>query len=403
MNQNSNNKRIYFAVIALLGIGGAFYAGLYFGRTNSEISKAVAVANKDNSETAPGADFAPFWKAWNLINEKYANDQVSDQDKVWGAISGMTAALKDPYTVFFPPAESKMFADTIAGSFSGVGMEVDIKDSALTVISPLKGSPAEKSGILKGDKIIKIDDTSTQDLSVDKAVSLIRGEVGTKVKITIVREGLKDPKEISITRGTIDAPVIDTTLRKDGIFVISLYSFSENSASLFRDALRKFVESGSNKLVLDLRGNPGGYLDAAVDMASWFLPIGSIVVTEDYGAKQDKDVYRSKGYDIFTDKLKMAILVDKGSASASEILAGALSEHHIAKLVGQTTYGKGSVQELLDVTPETSIKITVARWLTPDGISISKHGITPDYVVDSSKDTDGKDSDIDKAAEVLNQ
>jgi carboxyl-terminal processing protease len=401
-------KKILAVILVLAAVSGSFVLGAYLdSKRIPQVNKIAQVFNKAKAEAGPiDADFEPFWKVWNIINEKYPNGHIADQDKVWGAISGLASSLNDPYTVFFPPQEAKLFKDQISGSFGGVGMEVGIKDKVLTVISPLKDSPAEKAGIKAGDKILKIDDTVTVDLSIDKAISLMRGEVGTKVKLTILHENDGDPKEITVTRDTIAIPVIDTKLRTDGIFVIQLYSFSENSATLFRQALRKFIDSGSKKLILDLRGNPGGYLDAAVDMASWFLPLGSTIVSEDFGSKADKQVYRSKGYDIFNKNLKMVMLVDAGSASASEILAGALSEHGIAKLIGEKTYGKGSVQELIDITPDTAFKITVAKWLTPNGISISEKGIEPDFKVALAKgskpEDKDKDSQLDKAVEVIN-
>jgi len=401
-----SSKKIIFVILLTGALAGSFALGAYLvgAQRDPEITKTASV----------DADFEPFWKVWNLINEKYPNGQVADQDKVWGAISGLASSLNDPYTVFFPPQEAKLFRDQINGSFGGTGMEVGIKNKVLTVISPLKDSPAEKAGILAGDKIIKIDDTLTADLSIDKAISLIRGEVGTKVKLTIFRENDGAPKEISVVRDTISVPVIDNELRKDGIFVIKLYSFSENSPNLFRVVLRKFIDSGAHKLILDLRGNPGGYLDAAVDMTSWFLPLGKPVVSEDFGDKSEKLVYRSKGYNIFNKNLKFVILVDGGSASASEIMAGALSEHGIAKLVGEKTYGKGSVQELIDITPETSLKITVAKWLTPNGVSISEKGIEPDVKVvpekspsvavpEGTNKVEAKDAQLDKAIEILNK
>jgi carboxyl-terminal processing protease len=403
MQSIKNPNKIVYAGALIILLAGSFSLGAYEGKTNSEVSRAFSVSNRENPNITTDADFEPFWKVWNLIREKSVDKKTTDQEKVWGAVSGLASSLGDPYTVFFPPEESAMFKDTIAGSFGGVGMEVGVKDKVLTVISSLKGTPAEKAGIKSGDKILKIGDALTADLSIDKAVSLIRGEVGTSIKLTIIPAGSDKPEDLSITREVINAPTIDTNLRKDGIFVISLYSFSENSANLFREALRKFAESGSTKLILDLRGNPGGYLDAAVDMASWFLPAGSPIVSEDFGDKADRQVYRSKGYDVFNKNLKFVILVDGGSASASEILAGALSEHHIARLVGTKTYGKGSVQELIDITPDTSLKITVAKWLTPDGISISEKGLEPDVVIENNAKDPKADPQMDKAVEILNK
>jgi carboxyl-terminal processing protease len=340
------------------------------------------------------------------MNEKYPGvAKISDQDKVYGAISGLVGSLNDPYSVFFTPDEAKSFEEEIAGNFTGIGMEVGIKDKILTVIAPLKDTPAYRADIKPGDKILKIDKTVTSNLSIEDAIKLIRGEKGTTVTLTIFRDGESNPREIKIVRDVINIPTLDTEKRPDGIFVIKLYSFTANSADLFRNAMKEFVDSGDGKLLLDLRGNPGGYLDAAVDMASWFLPNGKTVVTEDYGSNKPPEIFRSKGYDIFTDKLKFVILMDGGSASASEILAGAMQDQGKAKLVGTQSFGKGSVQEVIDVTPDTILKITVAKWLTPKGTSISEKGLTPDYVVElTQKDADAKkDPQLDKAVELLNK
>ncbi|MFN4181162.1 MAG: S41 family peptidase, partial [Candidatus Paceibacteria bacterium] len=221
--------------------------------------------------------------------------------------------------------------------------------------------------------------------------------------LTIFHESDVEPKEIKIVRDIINVPTLDTELRKDGIFVIRLYSFSANSAELFRNAIKEFTESNTDKMLLDLRGNPGGYLEAAVDMASWFLDNGKAVVIEDYGAGKEQNKYRSNGYDIFNENLKFVILIDGGSASASEILAGAMQDYKKAKLVGTKTYGKGSVQEVVEITKDTILKVTVANWLTPNGNSISKKGLTPDYEVKvTPKDLENKkDPQLDKAVELL--
>jgi len=240
-------------------------------------------------------------------------------------------------------------------------------------------------------------------MDVETAVRKIRGPQGSIVTLLIAREGWNEPKEIQVTREIISVPSIVTTLRPDGVFVIQLYSFTANSPNLFRAALREFVESGSARLVLDLRGNPGGYLEAAVDMASWFLPSGKIVVTEDYAEHAKNTVHRSRGYNVFNQNLKMVILVDKGSASASEILAGALRHYGIARIVGTNTFGKGSVQELVSITSDTSLKITVAWWLQPDGIQIPLDGIPPDVEVErTSEDKEAdRDPQLEKAIEIV--
>jgi carboxyl-terminal processing protease len=258
---------------------------------------------------------------------------------------------------------------------------------------------------LAGDRIIKIDSKETTNLSIEDAVQLIRGPKGTPVILTVAREGVAEPFDVSVTREVINIPTANTKELPGGIFVIELYSFSAQAPNLFRAALREFISSGNDKLILDLRGNPGGYLEAAIDMASWFLPSSKVVVKEDFGQSGEEKVYRSKGYDIFSDNLKFVILVDGGSASASEILAGALSEHGKATLVGDKTFGKGSVQELVSITAETSLKITIARWLTPNDVSISENGITPDFLVKyTPADREaGRDPQMEKAIEILTQ
>jgi carboxyl-terminal processing protease len=331
-------------------------------------------------------DMSQFWHAYQILNQQYVVTHASTtfpttQKEVYGAIEGLTASFGDPYTVFFPPADAQVFEQDIAGSFGGAGMQIDNDAKGnLVVVSPLKGTPAAKAGILSGDIILEIGTTTTAGMAADDAVPLIRGPIGTTVNFLILHPGATKPVTITITRDTINIPIIDNKDIGNGIYEISLYSFSENSADLFRTALRNFVQSGDHKLLLDLRGNPGGYLDAAVNMASYFLPQGAPIVTEDFKGKQANDTHRSLGYNVFaSDKqFKMAILIDQGSASASEILAGALQQNNVAKLAGTRSFGKGSVQELMDLGGGAELKVTIARWLTPNGSSISDGGLHPD-------------------------
>jgi len=397
-------KKSLPVLITILISGSFFFAGFYFGLENQHgnmPTEPLPIGIDDGKSEI--VNFSTFWDVWNTINEKHVSlDGPSDQEKVWGAISGLVGSLDDPYTVFFPPKEAEYFESEIQGNFEGVGMEVGIRDKILTVIAPLKGTPAERSGILAGDKIIKINDTSTFGLSIDESVDLIRGERGTLVILTITREEDSEPLEIEVVRDRIEIPTIDTEKRDDGVFVIKLYSFSANSPYLFKDALREFVESKYDKLILDLRNNPGGFMEAAIDMTSWFLPAGKVVVKE-ISRNGDEKVYRSKGYNIFNDNLKFAILINRGSASASEIMAGALSEYSKVTLVGEKSFGKGSVQELVPITDDTSLKITISRWFTPNGVSISDGGLTPDMEVEFTKEDfeKGKDPQMEKAVEIL--
>ncbi|HJL55796.1 MAG: S41 family peptidase [Candidatus Pacebacteria bacterium] len=403
-SQNS----VFTIVVIILLVVAAFFSGLFVGKENdTEIStSSISILNGGTLQPSV-VDFSPLWKAWNAINEKFVpattTDPVTDEDKLYGTIQGLARSLNDPYTVFLPPEDSEIFEDDIRGNFEGVGMEIGIRDNILTVIAPLKDNPAERAGIRAGDKVIKIDDTTTEGMTIDKAVKLIRGEGGTTVNLTILREGESELLEISVVRDVIQIPTIETELTEDGVFVIKLFNFSAISPNLFREVLREFVELGTDKMLLDLRGNPGGFLEAAIDIASWYLPTGKVVVTEDFGENGKPRIHRSKGYNIFNENLKMAILINQGSASASEILAGALQQHGKATLVGDRTFGKGSVQELVRITPNTSLKVTIARWLTPNGASISDGGLTPDVEVKfTTEDFEaGEDPQFDRVIEIL--
>jgi len=379
-----------------------FGLGIYLGfNRRPEIERVLGVAGKETAVTTT-ADFTPFWKVWNIVNEKYPGaEEISGQERVYGAIQGLLDSLGDPYSEFFSPEDAKVFEEDISGSFGGIGVEIGTRDRVLTVIAPLKGTPAERAGLKSGDRIIRIDEELTTSIGVDEAVSLIRGAEGTTVRLTILREGAEEPLEISVVRDIIQIPTLDTEKRSDGIFVIKLYTFSGNSPTLFRNAIREFARAKTDKLLLDLRGNPGGYLEAAISMASWFLPEGKVVVTEDYGEEREPKVYRSRGYDVFSDALKFVILIDGGSASASEILAGAMQDHKRAIVVGEKSYGKGSVQEVVQVTPDTLLKITVAKWLTPSGAVITDTGLTPDYEVKEDED-EATDLQLERGVELLN-
>lgn len=400
------------ALALALVVGAAGFAGGLV--TGSKNGGAAAVSALTGNGAPEGVDLDPLWTAWHAIDEKFVPAAVSTsslaaasttdptEKRVWGMIQGLAGSLDDPYTYFLPPVEQKQFEDDMSGAFEGVGMEIAVRDQILTIVSPLKGSPAERAGLKAGDKIIEINGETTRGLDITTAVSRIRGEKGTKVELLIAREGEPAPKEYSVTRDVISVPIV-TTERKGDVFVVELATFTANSPQLFRNALREFVESNGKKLIIDVRGNPGGYLDAAVDMASWFLPAGAVVVSEDYAGHRDNVIHRSRGYDIFNDNLKLIILTDHGSASASEILALALKSHGKATLVGSATFGKGSVQELVDITPDTALKLTVARWLGPNGEHIPHSGIIPDVEVSIAEDDikAEKDPQMDKALDLL--
>lgn len=371
--------------LAVLFASAAFFSGYHMGNGGGMEANLASLLGSD-AQPVEEVDMAPFWEVWHQLDEKFVSstttEPVSDTERLHGAIKGLVDSYGDPYTVFMTPVESEVFNEEISGNFSGVGMEVGIREGVLTVIAPLPDSPAEKAGLLSGDFIIRIDNTSTEGLTIDEAVQRIRGEAGTEVVITVVREGESEVHDIKVVRDVINVPTIKTEL-KDGVFIITLYSFNALAESEMQKALREYVESGADKMIIDLRGNPGGFLQSAVSIASYFLPTGKVVVRENFGENTEEHLYRSTGKSLrnFAPK-KLVVLVDKGSASASEILAGALQEHGVATLVGTQTYGKGSVQELVDLDGGASLKVTIARWLTPNGISISAGGLTPDIVVE---------------------
>lgn len=381
-------KNNYLGILlALLLAGGSFVSGLQASTLidqqdqKASLFSFFSVAEKP----AENPDLTQFWKVWHLLDEKFiaasTTDGVTDEDRINGAIQGLVKTFGDPYTVYFPPVENAAFSEDISGNFSGIGMEVGIKNNMVTVISPLSGTPAERAGLLSGDMIIKINGTSTEGMRIDEAVKLIRGEKGTEVVLSVFREGDTEIKDIKVIRDTIDIPTVKTEKVGD-VFIIRLFSFNALAEMKMQEAMRDYIESGAKSLVLDLRGNPGGYLQGAVAIASYFLPTGKIVVRENYGENIEEKIYRSQGRTLreFTPK-KMVILVDGGSASASEILAGALREHNVATLIGVDTFGKGSVQELVQLPNGSSLKVTVARWLTPNGISISHSGLKPDIKI----------------------
>ena len=396
------------SIVALVAVL-AFSAGLAVGENDS----AAAIVSRipligDGLDPTPPADtdLTDFWKAWNALEKRFVVTHASStfpsaKDRMYGAIEGLAASYSDPYTVFFPPEEAKQFAETISGSFAGVGMEIDVKDGMLTVVAPLKGTPAEAAGVKSGDQIAAINGKFTDGISIEKAVSQIRGPAGTTVDLTVIRAGKRI--EFTIVRATIQVPETEDGLdAESGVYHIALYEFTSNSATLFNQALARFRASGLRKLVVDLRGNPGGYLDAAVDIASHFLPEGAIIVTEDFGGKEPDNVHTSYGYADVPAGAKIVVLVDGGSASASEIFAGALQDHTAATVIGIRSFGKGSVQTLMDLA-DGSLKITVARWVRPSGNSIMDDGVTPDIVVPYAQaDADAKkDPQMERAVQFL--
>lgn len=379
---------IAYTLLGILAIG-LFVSGIYIGHAGTIFGQSLSFKTylPGIAQDVPqeGVSLNEFWRVWNLLDEKFSSasstNTVSNDDRLYGAIKGLVDSYNDPYTVFLPPTEAGQFEDDISGNFSGVGMEVGLRDGLITIISPLPGTPAEKAGLLSGDVLVKIDDKSTEGLRIDEAVKQIRGEKGTIVKFSIYRDGQAEFIEKSVTRDNIDIPTVKTEKLED-VFIISLYSFNAVSESKMQEAMNEFVASKAQKLIVDVRGNPGGFLQSSVDIASFLLPSGKVVVKEQGGLTGEDKIFRTRNRQVkdFTPQ-NLVVLVDNGSASASEILAGALKDHGVATIIGLPTFGKGSVQELVKLEDGSSLKVTVARWFTPNGVSISDGGLSPDYII----------------------
>ncbi|TXH07783.1 MAG: S41 family peptidase [Candidatus Moraniibacteriota bacterium] len=394
---------------AVLGIiAFAFYAGYQKGAygkamTDVPVSPNRAVfQNASNDDQDTTIDFALFWKVWNLLGDKYVEKDTLDAKKLfYGAIDGMLAATGDPYTTFFDPQENKEFKEDLEQSFDGIGAEMQIKDGILTVVAPLENSPAQKAGILAGDKILKIDGESTENIGLNEAVAKIRGPRGTAVTLSVFHSDEDAIREITVQRDEIVVKSVLLEIR-DGIAVIQLTKFGAETTAEFKVAAQEVQRQGARGILIDVRNNSGGFLDAAVDLAGYFLPSGSVVVIEEDAEKRRREL-KTRGSNQLGG-VPIVVLTNQGSASASEILAAALRENRKdVLLVGETSYGKGSVQELIPTSSTTSVKITVARWLTPDGHQINNEGIKPDEEVKLTRDDfeAGRDPQFDRAWELL--
>lgn len=344
-----------------------------------------------------------FWRTWETLEEKYPFQEPSNQDKVFSAIEGLVQAYDDDHSAFLPPVKNEFFDQNISGEFGGIGAEIDVRRGYLVIISPLKNSPAENAGLRAGDIITEVDQFDIDGLTLDQAIGLIRGEKGTNVTLTILREGEQEPLSITITRDTVQIPILETEIRDD-VFIVHLYNFNDRSSEAFKDALVEFKESGSEKLLIDVRNNPGGFLVAVIDMLSYMTEQGTILLREQTGPlPEDETVYRSLGYSLLEDSsYEISVLVNEGSASASEIMAGALRDILGATIVGETSYGKGSVQELINLPQDTALKITIAKWLTPNSNEIDGQGIVPDVYIELDPESE-IDVQLEKAIESLQE
>ena len=368
-----NKKNFIISVfLAFLIFSGGYFLGYQRSLPTGGLLPQIT-----NKFSAQPVDFGLFWKAWDTVTSKYDGD-LDPQKMLYGAISGMMEATGDPYTAFLNPDEAKLFEEDLNGTFSGIGAEIGIKKDRLTVIAPLDDSPAKEAGLRAGDLINKINDESTLGMSIDEAVMKIRGEKGTEVKLTIARSG--EEQEIAIKRANIDVKSVKYSV-EDSILIIKVSRFDENTVTLIREAENYGVSQNVKGVVLDLRNNPGGLLDSAIDVSSEFIEKGIVVIEKEEKKNKSRNYKASgKGKMIDRDKYPLIILVNEGSASASEIVAGAIRDNGRGQLLGEKTFGKGSVQEIIKLPGGSELKITVAHWYTPKDVNISKEGLQPDKI-----------------------
>lgn len=388
----------------------SFGTGFYFGQRRLEITfldyKPKVTLERKVPLGKEDVSFSLFWQVWDKLEQSYLDkSKIDPQKMVYGAISGMVSSLGDPYTVFLPPQEQKQSKEDLSGAFEGVGIQLGFKDSKVAVIAPLSGTPAEKAGVKSGDLILRIKDEAknidkeTAEMSLPEAVTIIRGPQGSKVTLTIFRED-KGEFEVELIRQTIVVKSVEVSF-KDDIAHLKLLRFGERTYEEWEDAISSIIDHQPevNGVILDLRNNPGGFLDGAVFITSEFLKDGVVV-------KQEKS--RDGGVETFSINRKgrllndpLVVLINQGSASASEIVAGALQERNRAKIVGEKSFGKGTIQEAEELLGGSGLHVTVARWLLPSGKNIDKEGIKPDFEVKMDEKDQTKDPQLEKAIELL--
>lgn len=382
------------AIVFYLGFTAA---GGSFNYSNGQI-------NVNRAYDPNNADYSLFWDTYDLLNSKFVDRPLDQQKLLHGAIAGMVSAAEDPYTVFFDPEQAEQFASELQGAFDGIGAELGLKDNQMVIITALDDTPAQKAGLLPGDSLLAINGLSTSGQTLDWAVSQIRGEAGTEVTLTILHEGMSESSEIKIKRARITINSLKyETGEIDGkkIAIIKLTRFGEDTKGLFDHSVDVLLQTGVKGIVLDLRNNPGGYLGTAIDISSNWVDTDQVVVEEkQYNGEIKK--YTSDAWPRLKG-IKTVVLVNEGSASASEIVAGALQDYELATVVGEKTFGKGSVQELNDLKDGSTVKITIAKWLTPNGRSIDKNGLEPNVVVEMTREDvlAKRDPQLDKALELV--
>lgn len=387
----------------------SFLLGWQLGHRDVQVKLAtykptISIVNKE-PPAGINVDFKLFWDTWDLVSRSYLDKKAIEPKKLfYGAISGMVSALGDPYTVFLPPEQQKFSKEELNGSFEGVGIELGFnKDKRLVVMAPLPGTPAEKAGIKPADLIVKIDDKDTSNMTLPEAVNNIRGEKGTEVTLTIFRDGDSDTRLFALKRDTIIVKSVAVSFKVTNsgkkVAVIKLSRFGERTEDEWNGTVSSLLSANSQAVVLDLRNNPGGFLDGAVFIGSEFLNSGDVVLQENSEGQRITFPVTRTGK---LTKIPMIVLINKGSASASEIVAGAIQDRKRGKLVGEKSFGKGTIQEAEDLEEGAGIHITVAKWLTPNGRWVNDtQGLDPDVTISTDKEDSTKDLQLDKAMELL--
>ena len=400
-------KFSFYAGVLLLTFATGWFARERIAGLGSSIP---LLGNVSVDRTVPSnrsdVHFGLFWQVWDkLESDYYDKSKLNKEEMVLGAIKGMVSSLGDPYTAFLPPEEQKRTQEDLSGEFEGVGIEIGFRGARLTVIAPLPGSPAEKAGVRAGDYVVGIQDkdkkldAGTGGMSLIDAVEAIRGKAGSKVTLIISREGTDKPLELAIARAKIEVPSVVLTFKgeKEDVAYLQLKRFGGNTDPEWVEAVEQIKNRNPRALILDLRNNPGGYLTGATDVASDFLTSGTVVIQE--GVRGKKEL-KANGIPRLPS-IKMVVLVNAGSASASEIVAGALKDNNRAKIVGQKTFGKGTIQEARPINGNSGLHITVAKWLTPNGTWVHEKGLEPDIEVEDKQDTTDIDEQLQKALELL--
>ena len=404
---NIDSLRRFFVKVFVFSL--IFSFGYFVGSKGYKINSPGFFEFKIDRSLPAGKeniDFSLFWKVWDMLGSSYYDKSKLDPVKmVQGAIQGMVAAIGDPYTVYLPPEDNKLAQEDLEGTFGGVGIQIGFKGKQLAVIAPLPDTPAEKAGIKAGDFILAIKDekkgveVSTSGMSLPEAVKLIRGKAGTEVTLMLLRDNEEKPREVKVVRADIVVPSVVLSFKGENKDVahIRLLKFGGETEKEWNKAVSSILSGGASSIVLDLRDNPGGYLQGAVDIAGDFLNKGTIAVYEETGSVK-KEIRTERSPRLL--QYKIVVLVNGGTASASEILAGALRDQAKIKIVGEKTFGKGTIQEPKQINGGAGLHVTIARWLMPSGEWVNENGLKPDIEVKDDENTE-EDEQLLKAIEVL--